>query len=259
MSAHPVAQGALDLQILPNTIRVQMRVSGEEMLVAEAFDVSDKPKANSLEEVRQRHGQYLLRHLRVFADERRLTGTSLKIEALRNEWVVYQFEFTGTTRPVRLRIEKDVLNEIEFAPGNSWEASYIARICQQDRPAHEGLLLSRQQPLVFDCDWTSAAPSVAAAPLDRGRIVQQYVHHGIGHILSGYDHLLFVCALVLGAVTFWNLVKVVTAFTLAHTLTLTLSVSNIVRLPSHIVEPMIAGSIVFVAVANLLCPQRSRG
>jgi len=121
-------------------------------------------------------------------------------------------------------------------------------------------LLSRQQPFVFDCDWNSAAPSsVATAPLDRGRMVQQYVRHGIGHILSGYDHLLFVCALVLGAVTFWDLIKVVTAFTLAHTITLTLSVLNIVRLPSHIVEPMIAGSIVFVAVTNLLWPQRSRG
>jgi len=90
-------------------------------------------------------------------------------------------------------------------------------------------------------------------------MTQQFVRHGIGHILSGYDHLLFVCALVLGAVTFWDLIKVVTAFTLAHTLTLTLSVLNLVRLPSHVVEPMIAGSIVFVAATNLLWPKRSRG
>ena len=257
--AHPVAQGALGLQIFPDKIHVQMRVSGEEVLVADAFAAGDKSKAGSLAEVWQRHGQYLLQHLKIFADERRLPGTALKVEASQNDWVVYLFEFNTTSRPTRLRVEEDVLNEIEFAPGNSWEASFVVRLRQQDRPAQEGLLLSRHQPLVFNCDWKNAAPSVATAPLDQGRMVQQYVRHGIGHILSGYDHLLFICALVLGAVTFRDLVKVVTAFTLAHTITLTLSVLNIVRLPSHIVEPMIAGSIVFVAVANLLWPKRSRG
>ncbi len=64
---------------------------------------------------------------------------------------------------------------------------------------------------------------------------------------------------MLGAATFWDLIKVVTVFTLAHTITLTLSVLNIVRLPSHIVEPMIAGSIVFVALSNVLWPKRTRG
>ncbi len=51
------------------------------------------------------------------------------------------------------------------------------------------------------------------------------------------------------------MVKVIAAFTLAHTLTLGLSVFNVVRLPSSIVEPVIAASIVFVALQNLLRPQ----
>jgi hypothetical protein len=79
------------------------------------------------------------------------------------------------------------------------------------------------------------------------------------HILTGYDHLLFVSALVLAAVGIWDLIKVVSAFTLAHTLTLTLSVLNIVSLSERIVEPMIAASIVFVAVQNVFWPERSRG
>ena len=79
------------------------------------------------------------------------------------------------------------------------------------------------------------------------------------HILTGWDHLLFMSALVLAAVTFGDLVKVVTAFTLAHTITLTLSVLDIVRLSPRIVEPMIAASIVFVAVQNVFWPKRTRG
>lgn len=257
--AHPVAQGALDVKILPDKILVEVRVSGEEVMVADTFAAGDKPKANSIAEVWQRHGEYLLEHMKVLADGRRLTGRVVHAEPSKSDWVHYQLEFAGPSRPAQLRIEEDVLNEIEYAPGNPWEAAYVVRVRQQDRPAQEGLLLSRRQPLVFVCDWSSGEPSTTTAPLDRGRMAQQYVRHGIGHILSGYDHLLFVCALVLGVVTFWDLIKVVTAFTLAHSLTLTLSVLNIVRLPSHIVEPMIAGSIVFVALTNLLWPKRSRG
>ncbi|MGH7897826.1 MAG: HupE/UreJ family protein, partial [Candidatus Binatia bacterium] len=88
---------------------------------------------------------------------------------------------------------------------------------------------------------------------------RDYFRHGVLHILGGYDHLLFIAALVLATVTLWDLVKIVTAFTLAHTLTLTLAVLDVVRLPSSIVEPMIAASIVFVAVENVLRPDRSRG
>jgi len=82
---------------------------------------------------------------------------------------------------------------------------------------------------------------------------------GFKHILGGYDHLLFLIALVLATATVWDLVKVVSAFTLAHTITLTLSVLNFVRLPSNFVEPMIAGSIVIVALTNVFYPKRSRG
>src|SRR5262249_35564203 len=73
------------------------------------------------------------------------------------------------------------------------------------------------------------------------------------------DHLLFIAALALAVATLWDLVKVISAFTLAHSITLTLSVLNIVRLPENIVEPMIAGSIVFVALQNVIVPKRSRG
>jgi hypothetical protein len=81
--------------------------------------------------------------------------------------------------------------------------------------------------------------------------------HGVMHILTGYDHLLFVSALVIATLSFWEMVKVIAAFTLAHTLTLALSVFDVVRLPSAIVEPAIALSIVFVALENVLWPQRA--
>ena len=74
---------------------------------------------------------------------------------------------------------------------------------------------------------------------------------------TGYDHLLFVAALVIATMSFWEMVKVIAAFTLAHTITLVLSVFDIFRLPTFIVEPVIALSIVFVALENVIAPQRA--
>ena len=155
--------------------------------------------------------------------------------------------------PVRLAVEQSVLREFEFAPGNPWEASYVVRVKQDEQPAVEGLLLTSREPLVIDLR------AMAEGRWGQVRMAREFIRHGILHILSGYDHLLFIAALALAVATLWDLVKVVSAFTLAHSLTLTLSVLNVVRLPEQIVEPMIAASIVLVALENVIGPQRGRG
>jgi hypothetical protein len=80
-----------------------------------------------------------------------------------------------------------------------------------------------------------------------------YIKMGFRHILpEGIDHILFVLGLFLLSTSLKDLLKQVSAFTLAHSLTLALSLYGVVRLPSSIVEPIIALSIVFVAVENVL-------
>lgn len=91
-------------------------------------------------------------------------------------------------------------------------------------------------------------------PSGRLAIIEEFFVHGIRHILTGYDHLLFACALVLAVSTPWELVKVVTAFTIAHSITLTLATFDAVSLPSSILEPLIAASIVVVALMNVIKP-----
>jgi hydrogenase/urease accessory protein HupE len=90
-------------------------------------------------------------------------------------------------------------------------------------------------------------------------VVKTFAWHGLKHILGGYDHLLFLAALVLAAATLWDLVKIVTAFTVAHSLTLTLAALNLIHLPWRVVEPLIAASIVFVAIQNVFWPEQARG
>jgi hydrogenase/urease accessory protein HupE len=84
-----------------------------------------------------------------------------------------------------------------------------------------------------------------------------YLTLGIEHILTGIDHLLFVLALLLLTKGTWRLVKTVTAFTLAHSITLGLAALGIVHVPSRPIEAVIALSIVFVA-AEIVQARRGR-
>lgn len=80
-----------------------------------------------------------------------------------------------------------------------------------------------------------------------------YIPVGIDHIVpKGLDHILFVLGLFFLSTRIGPLLWQVSAFTLAHTITLALAALDIVRIPGAIVEPLIAASIVFVAVENIL-------
>ncbi|TDF90585.1 HupE/UreJ family protein [Paenibacillus piri] len=78
---------------------------------------------------------------------------------------------------------------------------------------------------------------------------------GMRHILSGYDHLLFLLSLLLARQTFRQYASLITSFTIAHSLTLTLTVLDIIHVPAWIVEPAIALSICYVAVENMIRKQ----
>lgn len=89
----------------------------------------------------------------------------------------------------------------------------------------------------------------ATVPLIPGDwdVVAEYFMLGLEHILLGIDHLLFVLALLLITHGVWELVKTVTAFTVAHSITLAAATLGIVKIPVAPVEAVIALSIVFVA------------
>jgi hypothetical protein len=81
-----------------------------------------------------------------------------------------------------------------------------------------------------------------------------YLRLGVEHIIGGIDHLLFLLALLALARGFWQTLTIVTAFTVAHSITLSLAALGLVHMPARIVEPLIAASIVWVAVENLVAP-----
>jgi hydrogenase/urease accessory protein HupE len=83
-------------------------------------------------------------------------------------------------------------------------------------------------------------------------VAATFVPSGVHHILIGPDHILFLIGLLLLGARPWALLRIVTAFTIGHSLTLSLAALDLLTPPSRVVEPAIALSIVFVGADNLL-------
>lgn len=82
---------------------------------------------------------------------------------------------------------------------------------------------------------------------------------GIEHIVTGYDHLLFLFALLVVTHSVWPAISIITFFTVAHSITLALAGLNLIDLPSAFVEPFIAATIIYVALENLVRGDHPKG
>ena len=145
-------------------------------------------------------------------------------------------------------------------------------------PTHRGLVqwlapgTDEAQALVFGNQ--SGEQTLALQAPGRWDTLKQYMLDGVWHIWIGYDHILFLLALLLPSVLVrregqWapapqiggaakEVIKVVTAFTLAHSITLSLAALGVVSLPSRLVESAIAASVVVAALSNLFTSSESK-
>ncbi|WP_420476646.1 HupE/UreJ family protein [Noviherbaspirillum sp. ST9] len=136
-------------------------------------------------------------------------------------------------------------------------------------PQHKGLLRLEYQgsssTAIFSPE--KATQDFTLAARSKWTQFADYVQEGIWHIWIGFDHILFLLALLLPAVAmrarhgwqavdafrpaFWNVFKIVTSFTVAHSITLSLATLGLVSLPSRLVESVIAASVVVAALNNV--------
>src|SRR5207253_2557822 len=119
-----------------------------------------------------------------------------------------------------------------------------------------GLFVVKAGNVLQWCDGGKTSPPYrldrSVVPPTRWTVVKTYLGLGFTHILPrGLDHVLFVLGIFLLAVRLRPVLWQVSAFTLAHTITLALTVYGVVSLPSRVIEPLIALSIVYVAVENV--------
>ncbi len=136
-------------------------------------------------------------------------------------------------------------------------------------PDHKGLFLlesdNKKQTAIFTP--TTPTQTFKLSEANAFSHFSQFIHEGMWHIWRGYDHILFLLALLIPAVlrreasqwravsTFrpavFSVLKIVTAFTVAHSITLTLATLKIVEIPSRLIESVIAFSVVLAALNNL--------
>jgi hydrogenase/urease accessory protein HupE len=157
---------------------------------------------------------------------------SVHLDAAASDGIHYSLRF-DSARPHELRVP--VLSKL--ARGHR---QYVAVRDVQGKIVAQGLLGAAVPGL------TVPATRVASFAARR------FVVLGIEHILTGWDHLLFLLALLLAGGGIRRALGIVTAFTAAHSLSLALAALGIVHVPPALVEPVIAASIVWVAIENLL-------
>ena len=136
-------------------------------------------------------------------------------------------------------------------------------------PQHRGLLNLRAQGVARTAVLDPQAPPQRfdLAKANRWSQLADYLREGVWHIWIGFDHILFLLSLLLPAVlvwraprwqpvdefrtAFWDVFRIVTSFTVAHSITLSLAALHVISLPSRLVESAIAASVVVAALNNL--------
>jgi hydrogenase/urease accessory protein HupE len=166
-----------------------------------------------------------------------ITATSAEVTLGENEdlvlWIAYAGDWNGLMEVHSKAFEQLPHGHRQYASVKDGDGTIIATALLG---ANQPMLVARGTERVQEHGSTAAAFFVL----------------GLEHIFTGYDHLLFLFALLLVCSDFRSAAVIITCFTLAHSLTLALAVLQVVNVPSQVVEVVIAASIVYVGIENLL-------
>ncbi|WP_253278925.1 HupE/UreJ family protein [Psychrobacillus sp. FJAT-21963] len=188
----------------------------------------------------QKIESYLQKGLRIDADSKPLTM----------ELVSMNMAQKGAIRGMKIQLTFIADEEIE-------QFNLHYDLVFDDAPAHTSVLMVHAGEY-FQQDMIDSANRDILINLSQdlpqpeiGSLLWKYFVLGIEHILTGYDHLLFLLSLVLIASRFKDALKIVTAFTIGHSITLFLVATDRIQVSSHWVEALIALTICYVAVENM--------
>jgi len=173
--------------------------------------------------------------MQISADGQAVTPRWLPAVAIAERQSI-RLEFTLAARaPGELRLTAWLF------PYDSMHESFI-NLYERGRLVQQAIIDAQHRTLTF---YSHSLPG-------RWAVVRTFVAAGVHHILIGPDHLLFLLGLLLLGGSPWRLVKIATAFTIGHSITLSLAALDLLRVAPRIIEPAIALSITVVGIDNLL-------
>ena len=174
--------------------------------------------------------------LTLHADQRKLELRSFTAKPSDSNSVHFLLEFSSSNA-AELRISAPVLANLPRG-----HKQFCSVYDQENKLVAERMLSAESKDLTINLRTASA----------NDKPIRRFLVVGIEHILTGYDHLAFLLALLLAGGSLRSNAKIITSFTVAHSLTLALATFRLVNIPPAIVEPIIAASVVFVGVENLI-------
>ncbi|PUB12005.1 HupE/UreJ family protein [Paenisporosarcina sp. OV554] len=235
--AHSINMNYSDLNIEGNEILYDLFIEQTDLFPQFGTDldnlVNDELASQKIE-------SYLQKGLRIDADSKPLTM----------ELVSMNMAQKGAVRGMEIQLAFIADEEIE-------QFNLHYDLVFDDAPAHTSVLMvhageyfqqdmidSTNRDILINLSQDLPQPEI-------GSVLWKYFVLGIEHILTGYDHLLFLLSLVLIASRFKDALKIVTAFTIGHSITLILVATDRIQVSSHWVEALIALTICYVAVENM--------
>lgn len=253
-AAHKPSDSYLALRVENSIVHVQWDIALRDLEYAIGIDADDDG-AITWEELRSRHdaiSAYALARLNISADGRPCSSGVVEHQVDRHSDGTYAVLRFAAACPEK---------------AGTLEAGY-ALFFDLD-PQHRGLARLEERgetrSLIFSPEQARQALAIAGRSLVRQFL--DFAREGVWHIWIGFDHVLFLLSLLLPAVltrqaghwvplprfkqALWKTFVIVTAFTLAHSLTLTLAALEVVTLPSRWVESAIAASIMVAALNNV--------
>ncbi len=235
--AHPVPFSYLDVQLEPSEVDVS--------LVAHVFDLAhdvqiappERLLDSAIEAERERAMVAMLApRLQLSADGHPLAGEWQGVEILRDRQSLrFHIRYAVASPPGTVAV-----NTVMF-PYDPMHQTFV-NIYEGDTLTSQMILDGKHPHLDY---YAGSRQGVFA-------VVKKFVPAGIHHILIGPDHLLFLVGLLLLGGSVRKLMVVVTSFTIAHSITLSLAALNLVTPPARLIEPAIALSIVYVGADNIL-------
>ena len=241
--AHKPSDSYLALSAEGKELRGQWDIALRDLEFAIGLD-ADGDGAITWGELRRKQAEvaaYAFARLKIRGCEIR-PGALLVDEHTDGAYAVLQFAAEcGAAPPQRLDLEYSLFADLD--------------------PTHRGLLRAKFGERTVTGVLGPDQPKLTVDAQGRARLEQflDYGREGVWHIWIGFDHVLFLLALLLPAVllaarfapAFWDVLRVVTAFTVAHSITLALAALSVVWLPSRLVESAIALSVILAALNNV--------
>jgi hydrogenase/urease accessory protein HupE len=177
--------------------------------------------------------------LEIWFDSKLAHREKSEVRPLSNKDVEFNLFFEASPAN-RLRIRSTLLDRLPFG-----HRQYFTLVNAQGTTLVEKLLSDANNEVEVSLGQTALASAPPSHPFS------EFLVMGIKHILTGYDHLLFLFALLIGCKRISSIVKIITAFTIAHSISLALATLGWIEIPSRVVEPLIAATIVYIALENL--------